>query len=103
MASHEHLRFILKTPKGYLTPTGTTEDICTMDIIILNIYGIGGLFSSKEKNVQKFLEHSTANFTVDECQVLRYSCPTGGYYSCSDCPRMSCCDFWNSRNKCEFS
>ena len=54
MASHEYLRFILKTPKGYLTQTGTTEDICDKNIIVLNIYGIGGFFSSKESNVQNY-------------------------------------------------
>ena len=43
-----YLRFILKTQKGYLTQTGTTEDICDKNIIVLNIYGIGGFFSSKK-------------------------------------------------------
>ena len=51
MASHEYLRFILKTPKGYLTQTGTTEDICDKNIIVLNIYGIGGFFSSKKSKI----------------------------------------------------
>ena len=99
MASHEYLRFILKTPKGYLTETGTTEDICDENIIVLNIYGIGGAFSSKKRNVQNFLQHSTANFDVDECQVLSYECPTGGYYHCDNCPQNSSCDFWGKRTK----
>lgn len=103
MASHEYLRFMLKTPKGYLTPTGTTEDICDKEIIVLNIYGIGGLFSSKETNIKKFLEISKVKFPVDECQVLTYSCPTEGYYNCSACPRKFHCDFWNDRTKCNIS
>ena len=102
MASHEYLRFILKTPKGYLTQTGTTEDICDKNIIVLNIYGIGGFFSSKESNVQNFLKFSTVNFTIDECKVLQYTCHTEGYYYCSDCPRSDYCDFWNNRKKCKF-
>ena len=40
MASHEHLRFLLKTPRGYFTQTGTVEDICDEEIVILNICGI---------------------------------------------------------------
>lgn len=103
MASHEYLRFILKTPKGYLTETGTTEDICDESIIVLNIYGIGGIFSTKERNVQNFLQHSTVNFTIDECEVLSYACPTEGYYDCSYCPRSGSCDFWHNRTKCNIS
>ena len=102
MASHEYLRFILKTPKGYLTQTGTTEDICDEDIIVLNIFGIGGFGSSKEENIRNFLKLSTVEFNLDECQVLTYACPTNGYYNCSYCPRNDC-DFWNNRKICKIS
>ena len=102
MASHEYLRFILKTPKGYLTPTGATRNLCSKDIIVLNILEIGGFFSSKEKNVQNFLNLSTAKFNINECTVLYYACDVEEYYSCAYCPFKNYCNFWNNRKKCVF-
>ena len=61
MASHEYVRFLLKTPNGYLTTTGTTQDICDKDVIILNIFEVGGYMDSKEREIQSFLDRSTAN------------------------------------------
>ena len=103
MASHEYLRFILKTPKGYLTNKGTTEDICDKGIIVLNINGIGGFSSTKDRNVQSFLQYSSEYFTADECEVLSYACPTRGYYYCGHCPQCDRCDFWHNRKKCNIS
>ena len=101
MASHESLRCILKTPLGYLTPTGTTEDICDKDIIILNIYGIGGYSASEEMQKRKFLHLSTVTFAIEECNVLQYSCPHAESYYCCNCSRKHICDFLHDRKKCK--
>lgn len=103
MASHEYLRFLLKTPEGYLTPTGTTKDICNNDIIVLNIYAVGGFGANEEKMVRNFLKLSSVEFPVEKCQVLIYHCPTKGYYFCYNCPRHTYCDFWHNRKKCKIS
>lgn len=102
MASHAYLRFMLKTPEGYLTPTGTTQDINGKDIIVMNIFEVGGLFSSKENQITKFFEKTTANlkFSLDEYQVVYYSCPLDRYYSCRECHCVKECDFWNNREVC---
>lgn len=99
MAIHEHLRFILKTPNGYLTSTGTTEDINCNDIIVFNIYRVGGPFASKERSIANFLEHSTADFPVEACKILYYSCPTRESYNCWKCSNFRNCQFWNNRSK----
>ena len=56
MASHAYCRFILQTPDGYLTPTGASKDIGDKNVVVLNIYGVGGAFSSREKNIERFLQ-----------------------------------------------
>lgn len=103
MASHHGLRCILKTPLGYLTPTGTTEDICDKNIIVLNIHGIGGYSASEETQKRSFLRLSSVNFSIEECNVLQYSCPYAKSYDCCNCSRKNSCDFLQDRKKCKLS
>lgn len=104
MASHEYVRFILKTPMGYLTPTGTTQDICNKDVIILNIFEVGGYMASKEIEIQSFLDRSTANIKSNECEVLWHACnDLIAQYSCEDCIAYSHCNLWHNRRKCIFN
>ncbi len=103
MASHEYVRFLLKTPTGFLTPTGTTEDICDKDIIILNIYEVGGFCASTEKEIRSFLNLSTAEVDPSECEVWYHCCDDFiAQYYCENCMMYSYCDLWHDRKKCKF-
>ena len=104
MASHAYLRFILKTPDGFLKVGGTTYDLDDKDIIVLNIYEVGGIFASKETKVSKFFEYSNFNkeYSVKDCMVMWYACPLDKYV-CSGCWLYNTCGFINHRKKCKFS
>ena len=102
MASHAYCRFILQTPDGYLTPTGASKDIGDENVVVLNIYGVGGAFSSREKNIKRFLEHTTAAYDPEQCKVLYYCCPMDYYYECEKCPKMGRCEFWTNLKECKF-
>ncbi|MBE5822273.1 MAG: hypothetical protein E7311_06805 [Clostridiales bacterium] len=58
---HGFALVVLKTEKGYLTKTGTTEDIYSKELLKLPIYFIGGKWSKMEDRVKKFMEESTAS------------------------------------------
>lgn len=105
MASNACFRFMLKTPDGYLTPSGITKDINDKRIIVLSIFEAGGLLGSKEVQVESFLKKTTANlnFAASDCEVIYYSCPLDRYYSCSDCIARTDCEFWTKRETCKFN
>ena len=104
MASHEYVRFLLKTPTGFLTRSGTTQDICNKDIIVFNIYGVGGFTASKEKMIQNFLKASTVtDVNPNECEVWFHCCnDLIARYYCENCSAKSTCDFLFDRKKCKF-
>lgn len=103
MASHAYCRFILKTPDGYLTPTGTVKDIGDNQVLILNIFGIGGWSASKEESIQKFLENSAATVDPEKCELLQYSCKRDNCYDCTGCFMKEICEFWTDRKSCTFT
>lgn len=104
MGSHAYCRFILKTPKGYLTENGATEDIGAEEVLVLNIYGVGGWSSTPGRDVQKFLKHSTADFKPEDCKLMLYCCPLDNCsYSCDACRIKGVCKFWTNRKECKFT
>ena len=104
MASHEYVRFILKTPTGFLTRTGTTEDICDKNIIILNILDTGGFTARKDRQVEEFFERSTASkVNPEECEVWYHCCNDSiAMYDCENCVAYDSCDLLHNRKRCKF-
>lgn len=109
--AHDHRVWLtlLKTPWGYLTRTGFTQDINSTDIIVLRSNTFGK-WSSMKRRVQFFLECSTLNGNsakklyahATECETIVYLCKHG--YFCGDCRYHSDCKFWNGhRNQLELS
>lgn len=105
MANKAYLRFILKTPNGYLTTTGITQNINETQIIVMNIFETGGLLASKKVQVENFLKKSAAklNFAIDDYEVISYTCPLDRYHSCCDCMNRKDCVFWTQRETCKFN
>ena len=102
MPSYRTLRFILKTPKGYLTSDGFSNDICDRDIIVLNLDRIWESSFIKQKAIKVFFEYSNAPpyFNLKECNILSYNC-SKSLKECWYCPKSYECEFWNNRSNCE--
>ena len=99
---HDHKYYItfLKTPLGYLTSTGFTQDINSKDILLLpsNTYG---KYSSKERRINYFSEFynldqlicESLKECIAECETILYRCPYGDTW-CKGCYRKGTCAFW---------
>ena len=98
MKSQENVRYLLKTPNGYLTQKGTTEDINSKDIIVLSAFELKGDLNEK---IKSFLERSEAKFKVEECSVFKYECPYAIAFSCDYCGRQEGCEFFEAREQCK--
>lgn len=96
---HNYPLTFLKTPFGYLTTTGVTDDINDKNLLIFqaNTYGIWASFKGK---VEYFIEKSqidnrlkySIQHSLDECIIYTYWCGqncNGGCFNKSDC------SFWN--------
>ena len=102
--AHDHRVWltILKTPSGYLTESGFTEDINSKDIIVLRSNTFGK-WSSMKRRIEYFLERATLSENISkelyeheaECQTIVYLCEHG--FVCNGCTYRSDCQFWNGR------
>ena len=95
-----YLLTILKTPRGYLTKNGFTQDINSDGIIVLRGY-VYGQYSSMTTRVQFFLEKATLSEDVSKelykvaqkCEVMAYRCEVSE--DCENCQYYaSGCQFW---------
>ena len=103
MHHHGYGILIMKTPGGYLTKSGVTNDISD-DIIVLNLDSAGGYWAPLTEKVKKFLERSSAkNLDPNQCEILSYSCTDERRRSCDGCTKDSSCEFWSNRGKVKFS
>jgi hypothetical protein len=99
---HGYKLVLIKTPNGYLTNSGFTEDLCSKNIIILPLSSVGGKWAPIFQKINKFLKLTSISTEsicdMDKWEVLGYSCDRlrncGG---CSD--KVVQCDFWNDRTK----
>lgn len=103
---YDYLLTILKTPMGYLTSNGFTQDINSDEIIVLRGYTYGQ-YSSTITRMQFFIEKATLSEKnkkelhkyVEECEVIAYRCEQATEcQTCQYCKEE--CKFWNmSREK----
>ena len=104
--AHDHRVWLtlLKTPLGYLTKTGFTKDINSKDIIVLRSNMFGGKWSSMDRRIECFLEHTTLSREVSEniykneskCKIMAYHCKNG--LDCAGCTKHNIfrdCKFWD--------
>lgn len=112
MHDHNYAPEFLKTPKGYLTKTGFSDNINDKSIIICasNSYG---KWSSMESRIEYFARKfigsidikSELTSMIREIETLRYNCGKGshcGWSEDADCKQY--CPFWvEDRNKLKFS
>ena len=101
---HDHRVWltVLKTPWGYLTETGFTEDINSKDIIVLRSDTFGK-WSSMKCRIEYFLELATLSEDTSkkiyehesECETIVYLCEQG--FFCDRCKDRADCQFWNGR------
>ena len=102
MHDHNYQITFLKTPFGYLTSAGFTQDINSKDILLLpsNTYG---KYSSMVNRVNYFSKFYNLNQTIyekligciAECETITYRCAYGWTW-CEGCTRKNICDFWNN-------
>lgn len=103
MSAHGNLRFILKTSDGYLTKTGTQDNICSENILALNVFEVGGEHASRDEIIKKFLDCSSLAVDENECEVLCFTCQGGeSDYLCEQCRLEYQCDFWEHRESMKF-
>jgi hypothetical protein len=101
---HERSVLILKTPEGYLTETGFTNDICSKEIVVLTLLEAGGYWASKKEKISELLKRSTAK--VEYAGQEGFSVLS---YNCDECYRRTCtaendsCKFWTDRANVKFS
>ena len=109
--SHDHRTWItlLKTPWGYLTKTGFTNDINSTDVIVLSSRTFGK-WSTMRSRIECFLQKAnldtlSANALCEhalECETIVYLCKQGSY--CNVCEHKSNCQYWNGqRDQLELS
>lgn len=105
MHDHEYTITLLKTPFGFLTKDGFTDDINSKEIVLLpsNSYGkwtpfkdkiiyFGKYSSIPEDSLSLILENES------ECKIKTYLCEHGTdccFFRNPDC-KNSTCKFWNS-------
>ena len=104
--AHDHRVWLtlLKTPWGYLTKTGFTNNINSNDIIVLRSNTFGK-WSSMKSRIQYFLELTTLSSDISkdlyehesECETIAYFCNHG--FFCNGCEHYSNCQFWNGRRE----
>jgi hypothetical protein len=93
---------ILKTPEGYLTETGFTNDICSKEILVLSLIEAGGYWASKKGKISEFLKRSTAQVEYsgqEGFSVLSHNCNEchrcRGFGECNK--ENVSCRFWTDR------
>lgn len=98
---HGYALTILKTPQGYLTKEGFSQDINSKDIIVLpsNTYG---KWSSMLTRIEYFLRETSLKEEVckeifdniSDCETIAFRCRHGVY--CNGCIyRSANCEFWD--------
>jgi hypothetical protein len=94
------IRYIVETPEGYVTATGTTKNIRDEGIIVLGISGV----NSNAKNLHEKLVESCMRWSIEkgkwrteECRILRYICEDQATSSCTGCIRETICPFLRER------
>ena len=113
MHHHEYYITMLKTPYGYLTRNGFTDDINDENIILLpsNSYGY---WSSTERRIEYFIRYYEGELKeemkqklldcVKEVETQTYYCPSRSTYCCyfRNCEKKRNCQFWKDRTKLTF-
>lgn len=106
---NKHSITILKTPYGYLTNTGFTENINSRDIVA--VWSNNLKRKNKKRQLRYFFKHCFLSSKIkqvleqaclDECIVWAFECPYAN--SCCSCYNSKYCNFWNgNRDKLEFT
>ena len=101
---HNYSLTMLKTPYGYLTKTGFTDDINSTDIVILssNTYGKYSTMLGRISFFQKYSEVSSEIFKklyseAEKCETIAFNCIHGT--KCNECIYKEKCDFLNGRRE----
>lgn len=109
MHHHEVYITMLKTPNGYLTRTGFTNDINDKDIILIpsNTYGIWSTITSR---IKYFLKEYCGSNRVemsdtllqfgDDIETVIYKCIYSNRTYCCyghECECKANCQFWKDR------
>ena len=113
MHDHEYTITLLKTPYGYLTKNGFTDNINFEDIILLpsNSYGKWASFEEKIKYFCKYSNISEDDLNSilknqSKCEIYTFLCRYGTqccYFNNTEC-KNSYCEFWNDdRSKLKLS
>jgi len=102
---YDYLLTILKTPMGYLTTCGFTQDINSNEVVVLRGYTYGQ-YSSITTRVQFFLEKTLLSEAVSkelynrafECEVIAYQCEHA--MDCHTCKyHNGKCEFWTGNRE----
>lgn len=99
---HNYAITFLKTPFGFLTKTGFTEDINSEEIVLLpsNSYG---KWSSMKRRLDFFTRKTSLDSSTirelyarsTECETMEFLCEHGTY--CEGCRFKRGCDFWSGK------
>ena len=102
MHDHNYLITFLKTPLGFLTKTGFTQDINSKDILLLpsNTYG---KYSTMLGRIKYFCDYYNLEQQVfeklyeylSECETITYQCDFGLLW-CDTCCYKNNCSCWNA-------
>ena len=98
---HRYLITFLKTPWGFLTSTGFTQDINSKDIALLpsNSYGKWSSMLTRIEFLCKYYNHEQKTLEMlckhaSECETITFYCEHGT--SCNECSYKNRCKFWNT-------
>ena len=102
---YDYLLTILKTPMGYLTQNGFSQDITSNELVVLGGFEYGN-YSSMRTRIQFFIEKTNLSELIIqklynhelECEIIAYRCiyPV----DCKNCPKCTLeCEFWNSNRE----
>ena len=105
MHDYDYTITFLKTPMGYLTYDGFTDDINSNDLLLLpsNSYGKWTPFNKileffgKRACISEY-EYKEILANESKCEIRTYSCSKGTYccnFNNPDCKNKNCA-FWNS-------
>ena len=65
---------VLKTPQGYLSKSGFTQDVTSQEVLVIRAGLLGGLWASKQSRLEMFKEYFNISTPIDEndCEFFTY-------------------------------